>query len=231
MCKATESTCRGFSYSFSGADTPGPQAEMALKIDAFVRPFRGYDDDLHAFWLKFLVAAGLQKWDTDEKKAQNIPLFLDSEAYVVWNELSDADKKDPAKIKAALEEAFSLTPAQAYRAFGNRKPRLDESVDGYAADLKRLLKLAGQAVASDGSNRVVIEHFIAGLPSEYARQVRMNADSDTIQKCVAYVRMLRSSERATLGSHSVGAEGRSVAAASLSSGAGGGAKFLWLRVS
>ena len=80
-----------------------------------------------------------------------------------------------------MEAAFSLTAAQAYRAFRNMKLHGEESVDRYTADRKRLLKMSGQDVASDRKNRVVIEQFRSGLPTEYARQARTNADTDTIQ--------------------------------------------------
>ena len=45
---------------------------------------------------------------------------------------------------------------------------------------------------------MVIQQFIAGLLSEYARQMRMNAKTDTISECMAYVRKLRSSEDASV---------------------------------
>ena len=94
--------------------------EMSLKFDNFLKPFRGQQDDLEAFWAKFEVTAKLQKWDTDAVKMANFPLFLAGEAFMVWSELSDADKKDPEKVKAALSAAFSLTPAQAYSVFVSR---------------------------------------------------------------------------------------------------------------
>ena len=68
-------------------------------------------------------------------------------------------------------------------------------MDRYTADRKRLLKMSGQDVAADGRNCVVIEQFLSGLPTEYARQARTNADTDTIQKWVTYVQKLRSAER------------------------------------
>ena len=70
-------------------------------------------------------------------------------------------------------------------------------MDGYAADLKRLLVASGQTVASDGKNRVVIEQFIAGLPRDYARQLRVSGKTATIGECVSFVRGLRSADAAT----------------------------------
>lgn len=77
-----------------------------------------------------LVTADLHKWDDEAKKGKNLPLFLDREAYIVWQDLSDTDKGDPARVKETLEGAFSLTPAQVYRSFAQRRLHVEESVDG-----------------------------------------------------------------------------------------------------
>ena len=116
-----------------------------------------------------------------------------------------------------MEAAFSVTAAQAYRAFRKRKLHGEESVDRYTADWKRLLKISGQDVAADGKNRVVIEQFLSGLPTVYARQARTNAETDTTQKCVTYVRKLRSAERTS---------GTADGMAAASMGPGSQAKFL-----
>ena len=41
---------------------------MSLKLDGFLKPYRGKEDDLATFWSKFMVLANVQKWDTDAKK-------------------------------------------------------------------------------------------------------------------------------------------------------------------
>ena len=41
----------------------------------------------------------------------------------------------------------------------------------------------------------MIEQFLSGLPTEYARQTRTSADTDTIQKCVTNVQKLKCAER------------------------------------
>ena len=155
----------------------------------------------------------------NDRKTKKLPLFLEGDSYVIWDELSDGDKKDPAKVKEALEAAFSLTAAQSYRAFRKRKLHGEESVDRYTAtaDRRRLLKMSAQDVAADGKNRVVIEQFLSGLPTVYARQARTNAETDTIQKCVTYVRKLRSAERPS---------GTADGMAAASMGHGSQAKFL-----
>ena len=170
---------RGFDYSF-WVPKPGINGEglvctvvrsveiMATKLDGFLHPYQGSCDDLAAFWAQFSVEAGLQKWDTDGKKADNMPLFLEDEVFTVWSEMSDGDKKDPNKVKEQLSAAFDVTPAAAYRMFCARALRAGESIDNYAADLKKMLGKSGHQVSSDGKNRVVIEQFLSGLPGEFA---------------------------------------------------------------
>ena len=162
----------------------------SMKFDAFVRPYRGSADDFDLFWRKFMVAANLQKWDTDEKRLANLPLFLEGDAFLVWDELSDDDKKSAAVVKQTLQDAFTLSPGQAYREFVSRTLGATESVDAYAADLRRLLAAAGQT--ADGKSPVLIEQFLRGLPTDYARQLRTNGDTSQISTCVQYVRGLRS---------------------------------------
>ena len=88
---------------------------MAMRMDVFVHLLRGGNTGLSfdAFWKKILVAVALQNWDTDAKLLANLPLFLEDEAFFVWDELSDDDKKDRAKVYAAMQAAFSLSPAEA----------------------------------------------------------------------------------------------------------------------
>ena len=165
---------------------------MSVKFDALVRTYRGSQDDLDLFWRKFLVAAELQKWDSDEKKMANLPLFLEGDAFLVWNELSSDEKKDMDVVRKKLMEAFTLSSGQAYSDFVNKTLGIGESIDVYAADLRRLLTAAG--MKADGKSPVLIEQFIRGLPSDWARQLRTNGTTGDITKCVVYVRGLSSVE-------------------------------------
>lgn len=163
-------------------------------MHSFLKKYRGGSDDFDEFWRKFLVTANIQKWSTEAARMENFPLFLERDAFLVWDELSDDDKKSQAKVKARLEAAFTLSKGRAYQLFVTRTLGVGESVDAYAADLRRLLVASGQAVTADGKSPVLIEQFIRGLPMDYARQARTNGDSSTITKCVDYVRSLISAE-------------------------------------
>ena len=128
----------------------------SLRVDNFVRQFCGKGDNFETFWEKFLVLANLQKWDTDVKKMQHLPLFLDGDVFLVFRRMSDADKKKPDAVKARLQEAFAVSRAQAYELFKTRTLRVDESIDAYAADLQRLLALSGHESAGDADKDPVV---------------------------------------------------------------------------
>ena len=112
-----------------------------FKFDSFVRPFRGKGDNLAAFWSKFLVLGELHKWDSEEKQMAHLPLLLDGSAFLVFDQLSAEDQKKTVAVKAALEAAFAPSPAESYHLFVGRQLALDEPVNTYVADLKRLLTL------------------------------------------------------------------------------------------
>ena len=111
---------------------------MSLKLDSFLKPFRCRpDDNFQTFWSKFLVLAEASGWDTNAKKMARLPLLLDGAAYTIVDQLPDADKKDPDKVKTALETAFSPSSAEAYHLFVGRRLLLDEPVDSYVSQICR----------------------------------------------------------------------------------------------
>eukprot|EP00117_Sycon_ciliatum_P045923 scpid44614/ scgid2187/ len=168
---------------------------MASKLDGFIRPYRGKQDDFDEFWAKFLVLAKANKWADDAAKAEHLPLFLSGQAFTVVTQLSDEDKKSPAKIKSALEQAFCPTPGAAYRSFTSRALRNGEPVDAYLADLKRLLTLSGHKIA-DNSDPVLIEQFLSGLPADIGHHVRMASATQklTVTDMANQIRVMQASK-------------------------------------
>ena len=62
----------------------------------------------------------------------------------------------------------------AYQAFVVRKFRLDESPDAYMADVQRLLNLLDHEAMDEDTDPVLIEQFLVGLPSTFAKDMRMS---------------------------------------------------------
>ena len=41
---------------------------MSVKLDGFLKPYRGKENDMATFWSTFMVLAEMNKWDADEVK-------------------------------------------------------------------------------------------------------------------------------------------------------------------
>ena len=58
----------------------------SLKVDNFLRPFRGKTgESWKEFWDKFVVLAEIQGWDSETKRMTNFPIFLDGDAFLIYN--------------------------------------------------------------------------------------------------------------------------------------------------
>ena len=118
---------------------------------------------LGCFWSsKFLVLAQVSGWDIDNKKMARLPLFLEGDAFLVFSRMPTADQKDKEKVPALMK--FSVSRREAFQCFTQRKLRLDESINAFAVDFRRLLALSGH---KDGGEKdaVVIEQILAGIPA------------------------------------------------------------------
>ena len=63
---------------------------MSLKLDGFLRPYRGSGDDWEQFWSKFTVLAEVSGWDTEAR----FPLFIEGPAFLVFSKMAEGDKKE-----------------------------------------------------------------------------------------------------------------------------------------
>eukprot|EP00117_Sycon_ciliatum_P035558 scpid11219/ scgid1080/ len=164
---------------------------------SLLRPYRGGDDDLEAFLLKFRVVSRIQKWTSEAKRMDHFPLFLDKDAFTVWSALPDVEQTSEEVVHGALRAAFCITPAEAYKKFVARTLRRGESVDVYLADLRRFLRQSGHVEARDTSSGkscdpVLLEQFLLGIPQVLACQVRLQhaLHCMTVDQCADQVRVL-----------------------------------------
>ena len=206
--------CGGFGCTVKMAARSSPSS--SVKLDNYVRPFRGQGDDFEMFWAKYMVLCGIQKLSMDAQKMSVFPLFLEGDAFQVLMQMPPADQMCVDAVKKKMEEAFSMSHARAYQLFRARALRADESADAYVADLKRLLTLSGHSISGEKES-VLLEQLVAGLSVEYARQIRMAfaGQEMTVVGCLDRICALRVSEDdASASRHSNGA--RPVVAAPVS---------------
>ena len=162
---------------------------MSVKLEGFVKPFRGRGDNWDVFWSKFTVLAEVSGWDTEDKYMARLPLFLEGDAFLVFSTMPTADKKKKDKVKDVMVKSFSAVLSEAYAQFTSRKLKLDESPDAFVADLRRLLESSGHEVKDD-KDAVMISQMLAGLPRDMSSQVRLSfAGKDlTLSGCLDAVR-------------------------------------------
>jgi RNase H-fold protein (predicted Holliday junction resolvase) len=139
---------------------------MDKPTDTFIRTFEGRGDV--ATWLKKLeLVAKIKKI---KNIACLIPLYLEGDAFAVFDQLTDADKEDSEAIKKALRDAFGQNKFSAYDSFRLRSWTPVETVDAFLADLRRLARLAG--IHSDELIRCA---FVCGLPADVSSRLRAGA--------------------------------------------------------
>ncbi|XP_065195653.1 uncharacterized protein LOC135827058 [Sycon ciliatum] len=178
----------------------------SLKLDGFVKPYRGRVDDFDMFWSKFEVLADISGWTSTEQQMKRLPLFLEGEAHRVFSKLSETEKRDKDAVRSILRKSFCVSRSEAYRLFKQRQLKVDESPEVYVAELCRLLELSGHKSDSD-TDPVVIEQLLAGLPIEFAKDVRLSmAGRDLkVSECLDRIRALRSATGTRVGAVSAAA--------------------------
>ena len=103
----------------------------------FIKPFTG-ERDVVSFITKVELVAGLKKIDDVAKCLQ---LYLEGHALAIYLEMGETDRKDPAKIKSRLKEAFCDGPFVAHAKLSSIKWG-GEEVDVYANEIRWLAGLA-----------------------------------------------------------------------------------------
>ena len=142
---------------------------MSIKLTDVVRRYCG-DEDVVAWLDRLELVCGLQKTNGD--MAVIIPLFLEGPAYDVYAQMSEDERKDEAKLKAALKVAFGLSPSLAYAKFKARSLMEGESPDAFLAELRRLGRTICASANNDAVDDFVVCQFADGLPEPARSQLR-----------------------------------------------------------
>lgn len=141
-----------------------------------------------------------------------LPLYLTGDAFLVWEQLSDVDREDEDQVKKRLQESFTLSSGEAYIQFTRRRKKVDETVDAYLSDLRRLLKDSGHTEKADGKDPMLQEQFLSELPLKFASQLRLSVASSgpvMISSLVSQARALVATETTGPGGATAAATGSS----------------------
>ena len=146
----------------------GPSNTMStsLRIGDIVKTYSG-DGDVTVWLKKLKLVVKMQKVGDLHTV---IPLFLDGDAFAVYDQMDEASKGDAGEIERVLLNAFAMSNFQAYDALRQRCWRDGEQVDVYLADLRRLAGLA--EIRDENALRCA---FVVGLPSDVSSQLRSSS--------------------------------------------------------
>ena len=108
-----------------------------------------------------------------EDEARFLPLYLEGHALAIYLEMGETDRKDPAKIKNRLKEAFCDGPFVAHAKLSGMKWG-GEEVDVFANEIRRLAGLA--RFEGPYLEHIVKLTFINGLPDYMSVQLQQVRD-------------------------------------------------------
>ena len=142
---------------------------LANAYKDFIKPFTG-EGDVVSFITKVELVAGLKKI---EDEAKFLPLYLEGYALAIYLEMGETDRKDPAKIKNRLKDAFCDGPFVAHAKLSSMKWG-GEDLDVSANEIRWLAGLA----RFEGSylEHIVKLMFINGLPDYMSVQLQQVRD-------------------------------------------------------
>ncbi|QQP49389.1 Putative LOC101234602 [Caligus rogercresseyi] len=106
-----------------------------------------------------------------------IPLFLEGDAFAVFKQLSEEEKKSEALIKKALKRAFSKSKFEAFAQLCTKKWEPGVSVDVYISQARALV----HTIAKDGNLEDVVKvAVVAGMPPEVCSQLQAVPNIDSM---------------------------------------------------
>ena len=140
----------------------GVAMEGGVKLSDLISRYDGSSDVTE--WLDQLQLAKEPARITDLTRV--LPAFLRGDAFKVYKNLPEEDKRSVRAIADALTAAFGVDEHVAFCTLVSRKWKDGESVDVYAAELKRLASVAKSDV------RTVRMVFMSGLPDKVGTQLK-----------------------------------------------------------
>ena len=145
---------------------------MVEKHVSLPKTFSG--GDWNEWLLRFDICAEANGWKNDVRVVK-LPTLLEGEALAVFTEIGENERKDYHKVTDALKGAFHPTESQfsVLKQFEKRQLLPGESPRMFLHSLKRLLNAAMPELEDASKEKLLLHHFIAGLPEQCARQLRI----------------------------------------------------------
>lgn len=146
------------------------------------------EEDIEEFLTRYSRACRVNNWNTDEEKAQFLPIFLTGAA-VIWLDNFEATNNEDCKkfstLKPHLKAAFEprIPTDRAEFKLRTRTQGKDESLESYYQDVLRLCRQVNEQMADADKAR----HLLHGLSRDIIKDV-MLLKNDTAQEVLQNAR-------------------------------------------
>ena len=155
-----------------------------------IKNFGGEEAQFPEFLERFIMLSNAFDWD-DKITAKRFPLHLCGLALDFYFELTDAVKGKWDDLKNAFKKKY-INPESSKlfgREFRTRKQLLNEEVETYAHDLKKLAKMAYPLFTPQQIDAVLTDQFLLGLNREL-QSALIDKDFDTFDGAVSKARSM-----------------------------------------
>lgn len=159
------------------------------KLDCKLPPYTG--SEKWRVWLnRFESVAKLASWTAREKLQQLLPRIQGNAADFVFGQLKEETMASYENLVAEIESRFgTLENKRVYKTqFNNKRQGRSESLEEYAADIKRLYDWAHPNRDASTRQEDLISKFLQGLWDSKARQyIELHREPSSIEEAVQQV--------------------------------------------
>ena len=170
-------------------DQPNRRTQQMYKMNVKLPPFSGKDD--WTVWInRFEAVAERQNWTEEEKLDHLLPKLEGIAGEFVFTQLKRAVLMDYGELTNEIHNRFRVieTPKTFAAKFSKRDQRPNETVEEYAAELKRLYDKAYKARDSRTRREDLVRRFLDGLrDDELSWEVEYIKDPSDIDEAVYHV--------------------------------------------
>ena len=152
------------------------QERPSIRRDRLPEVFNGSKQEFSDWLIHFETVSDWNRWSYGEK-GQNLVMSLRGPAQQILRELRPAERADYDIILQMLKRRFDPGNKELLRRreFRSRTKKKGESMEEYGFSLSRLVSTAYIDMPVNAREVLLIEQFIAGLPSrEIARHVQLS---------------------------------------------------------
>ena len=173
-------------------------------LDAKLPPYNGKED--WKVWLnRFEAVANRRNWDDDTKLDNLLPKLQGRAGDFVFTQLSEETISSYFQLIKELNSRFRVVETQKTFAakFSNRAQKHDETVEEYAAELKRLYSKAYRNRDSSTRQEDLVRRFLNGLKdSEASFEIEFHKEPEDIDEAVYHaVNFIQTKKRSNPGNY------------------------------